>query len=58
MHGLLPGINKEQAYIYYVYNIDFDSLNANILIIDYHTFANFKLQPTQYLVEEEMISSS
>lgn len=47
MHGLLPGINKEQAYIYYVYNIDFDSLNANILIIDYHTFANFKLQPTQ-----------
>lgn len=58
MNGLLPSINKEHAYIYYVYNIDFNSLNANILIIDYHIFANFKLHPTQYLVEEEIISSS
>ena len=34
MNGTLPNISKEQAFIYYVYNIDFNKFNADILIID------------------------
>lgn len=57
MNGNLPNINKEQAFIYYVYNIDFNKFNADILIIDYQTFANFQLIPTQYVIDEDVIPS-
>lgn len=57
INGNLPNINKEQAFIYYVYNIDFNKFNADILIIDYQTFANFQLIPTQYVIDEDVIPS-
>lgn len=57
MNGKLPNISKEQAFIYYVYNIDFNKFNADILIIDYQTFANFSLVPTQFIIDENIIPS-
>ena len=57
MNGTLPNISKEQAFIYYVYNIDFNKSNADILIIDYLSFANFSLVPTLFVIDENIIPS-
>lgn len=57
MNGKLPNISKEQVFIYYVYNIDFNKFNADILIIDYLSFANFSLVPTQFIIDEDIIPS-
>lgn len=57
MNGTLPNISKEQAFIYYVYNTDFNKFNADILIIDYLSFANFSLVPTQFIIDEDIIPS-
>ena len=57
MNGTLPNISKEQVFIYYVYNIDFNKFNADILIIDYQTLANFNLVPTQFIIDENIIPS-
>ena len=57
MNGKLPNISKEQVFIYYVYNIDFNKFNADILIIDYLSFANFSLVPTLFVIDEDIIPS-
>lgn len=48
--GKLKGINKEHAFIYYVYNINEKNKTAKIEIIDYDRFQQLILTPTNYKV--------
>lgn len=56
MNGKIENIDKNHCYIYYVSNINSKLKQAKIFIISHEIFSTYKLNPTNYEINESYIN--
>ena len=52
IRGLVPGYDREHAFIYYVTNMDAEKIKSDIRIITYREFEKYELEPVSFQVDE------
>ncbi len=52
IRGLVPGYDREHAFIYYVTNMDEEKIKSDIRIITYREFEKYELEPVSFQVDE------